>query len=86
MPCTAVAFCLFVASIADVGPVRATVITDVTPAVAALLGVPILDESFTVGMSVGLVRSLLGSVRARRPSPAPAPVPLARSEPVRATE
>lgn len=46
----------------------------------------ILDESFTVGMSVGFVLVLLGSVLATRPSPAPASLPLARSEPVRATE
>ncbi len=65
--CTAVAFLLFFALIAEVGPVRATVITYVNPAVAALLGVTILDESFTVGMGVGFVLVLLGSVLATRP-------------------
>ena len=37
--CTAIAFLLFFALIAEVGPVRATVITYVNPAVAAILGV-----------------------------------------------
>ncbi|MBJ7603180.1 MAG: DMT family transporter [Candidatus Dormibacteraeota bacterium] len=35
--CTAVAFLLFFALIAEIGPVRATVITYINPAVAALL-------------------------------------------------
>ncbi len=65
--CTAIAFLLFFALIAEIGPVRATVITYVNPAVAALLGVTILDESFTVGMGVGFVLVLLGSVLATRP-------------------
>jgi len=66
--CTAIAFLLFFALIAEIGPVRATVITYVNPAVAALLGVTILDESFTVGMGVGFVLVLLGSVLATRPA------------------
>jgi drug/metabolite transporter (DMT)-like permease len=66
--CTAIAFLLFFALIAEIGPVRATVITYVNPAVAALLGVTILDESFTVGMGIGFVLVLLGSVLATRPS------------------
>src|SRR6185312_17108706 len=48
--CTALAFVVFFALIGEVGPVRATVITYVNPAVAAVLGVAILDERFTVGM------------------------------------
>jgi drug/metabolite transporter (DMT)-like permease len=66
--CTAVAFVLFFALIAEIGPVRATVITYVNPAVAALLGVTILGESFTVSMGFGFVLVLLGSVLATRPS------------------
>jgi drug/metabolite transporter (DMT)-like permease len=65
--CTALAFLLFFALIAEVGPVRATVITYVNPAVAALLGVAILDEHFTVGMSIGFVLVLAGSVLATQP-------------------
>lgn len=65
--CTAVAFLLFFALIAEVGPVRATVITYVNPAVAAVLGVAILDERFTLGMAVGFALVLAGSVLATRP-------------------
>jgi drug/metabolite transporter (DMT)-like permease len=65
--CTALAFLLFFALIAEVGPVRATVITYVNPAVAALLGVAILDERFTVGMGVGFGLVLAGSVLATQP-------------------
>jgi drug/metabolite transporter (DMT)-like permease len=42
--CTALAFLLFFALIAEVGPVRATVITYVNPAVALALGVALLGE------------------------------------------
>jgi drug/metabolite transporter (DMT)-like permease len=66
--CTAIAFLLFFALIAEVGPVRATVITYVNPAVAAVLGVTILDEHFTAAMGVGFALVLLGSVLATRPS------------------
>jgi drug/metabolite transporter (DMT)-like permease len=65
--CTALAFLLFFALIAEVGPVRATVITYVNPAVAAVLGVAILDERFTVGMGVGFALVLAGSVLATQP-------------------
>jgi drug/metabolite transporter (DMT)-like permease len=65
--CTAVAFLVFFALIAEVGPVRATVITYVNPAVAAFLGVLILDEHFTVGMGIGFALVLAGSVLATQP-------------------
>jgi drug/metabolite transporter (DMT)-like permease len=58
--CTALAFILFLALIAEVGPVRATVITYVNPAVAAILGVSILGEKITAGMGVGFVLVLTG--------------------------
>ena len=64
--CTALAFLLFFALIAEIGPVRATVITYVNPAVAALLGVAVLREQFTFGMGVGFVLVILGSVLATR--------------------
>lgn len=67
--CTAAAFLVFFALIAEVGPTRATVITYVNPAVAILLGVAVLDETFTVGMAVGFPLVLVGSVLAtRRPA------------------
>ena len=64
--CTAIAFLLFFALIEEIGPVRATVITYINPAVAALAGVAILHETFTVGMGVGFVLVLAGSVLATR--------------------
>ena len=71
--CTALAFLLFFALIAEIGPVRATVITYVNPAVAATLGVTVLHESLTLGMGVGFVLVLAGSTLAtRRKAPAPA--------------
>jgi drug/metabolite transporter (DMT)-like permease len=64
--CTALAFVLFFALIAETGPVRATVITYINPAVAAVLGVMVLHENFTVGMAVGFVFVIAGSVLATR--------------------
>jgi drug/metabolite transporter (DMT)-like permease len=64
--CTAAAFLLFADLIVEVGPVRATVITYINPAVAAVLGVLVLNESFTVGMAVGFVLVILGSALATR--------------------
>ena len=64
--CTAVALALFFALIREVGPQRALVITFVNPAVAVLLGVLLLDEPFTLGLSVGLPLILLGCVLATR--------------------
>jgi drug/metabolite transporter (DMT)-like permease len=70
--CTALAFLLFFALIAEVGPVRATVITYVNPAVALVLGVTILGESFTIGAGVGFVLILIGSYLATRRTATPA--------------
>ena len=68
--CTAVAFLLFAALIGEVGPVRATVITYVNPAVAALLGVLVLDETLTLAMGIGFALVIVGSSLAtRRPTP-----------------
>ena len=62
--CTALAFLVFFALIAEVGAARSTVITYVNPAVAVLLGVLILGESFTVTIALGFALILLGSVLA----------------------
>jgi drug/metabolite transporter (DMT)-like permease len=62
--CTAVAFLVFFALIADIGPTRATVITYVNPAVAIALGVTVLGEHLTVGMIIGFPLVLIGSVLA----------------------
>ncbi|HUX12795.1 MAG TPA: DMT family transporter [Spirochaetia bacterium] len=71
--CTALAFLLFFALIEVMGPVRATVITYVNPAVAALLGVTILHETFSIGMGLGFALVLAGSILATRRRLAPAP-------------
>jgi drug/metabolite transporter (DMT)-like permease len=64
--CTAIAFVLFFALIAAIGPVRATIITYVNPAVAAALGVVVLRENLTLGMALGFVLVIVGSVLATR--------------------
>jgi drug/metabolite transporter (DMT)-like permease len=64
--CTALAFLLFFALIAEIGPVRATVITYINPAVAALAGILVLHERFTAGMGIGFVLVLIGSTLATR--------------------
>ena len=67
--CTALAFILFAALIAEVGPVRATVITYVNPAVAAVLGIVVLNEAFSPAMAVGFGLVILGSTLATRRTP-----------------
>jgi len=67
--CTALAFLLFFALIAEVGPVRSTVITYINPAVAALLGAAVLGEAFTLGMGAGFVLVLIGATLATGGTP-----------------
>jgi drug/metabolite transporter (DMT)-like permease len=74
--CTSMAFVLFFALIAEAGPVRATVITFVNPAVAITLGILVLGEPLTLGTVVGFPLVLLGSFWATR-SPGPGPEPAA---------
>ena len=62
--CTAIAFLVFFALIAEAGPARATVITYINPAVAITLGVLMLDEPFTKGMAIGFPLVILGSILA----------------------
>ena len=62
--CTAAAFLLFFALIAEVGPARASVITYVNPAVAVALGVLVLGESLTPLMLGSFALILGGSVLA----------------------
>jgi drug/metabolite transporter (DMT)-like permease len=67
--CTAAAFLVFAALIDEVGPVRATVITYVNPAVAAVLGVLVLRETLTPAMLAGFLLVIAGSTLAtRRPA------------------
>jgi drug/metabolite transporter (DMT)-like permease len=73
--CTALAFLVFFALIAEVGPVRATVITYINPAVAAVLGVTLLSEHLTTGMVVGFALVLTGCVLATGRGPEAVPEP-----------
>jgi drug/metabolite transporter (DMT)-like permease len=59
--CTAVAFLLLFALVDELGPVRATTITYVNPAVAMLAGAILLSEAVTVWKLLGLVLVVLGS-------------------------
>jgi drug/metabolite transporter (DMT)-like permease len=80
--CTAAAFLVFAALIDEIGPVRATVITYVNPAVAAILGVLVLNEPFALGMGVGFALVVLGLSLATRPAGAArGPLPQADSVP-----
>jgi drug/metabolite transporter (DMT)-like permease len=69
--CTALAFLVFFELIAEVGPVRATVVTYVNPAVAVALGVTLLHEPLTVGTCIGFALILAGSFLATRAAQAP---------------
>jgi drug/metabolite transporter (DMT)-like permease len=75
--CTAIAFLVFFALIAEVGNVRATTITYVNPAVALALGVILLGEPFTLGAVVGFGLILLGLFLATRRGPAAGSLPVA---------
>ena len=59
--CSALAFLLMVALIGEIGPVKATTITYVNPAVAILAGVLVLGERVSVWTIVGFVLVLSGS-------------------------
>ena len=74
--CTAVAFLVMFALIAEVGPARMTLVTYVNPAVAIVLGALVLSEPLTVGLAIGFPLVIVGSVlgTARSPSPEAAPV------------
>jgi drug/metabolite transporter (DMT)-like permease len=60
--CTAVAFLVMFALIAEAGPARMTLITYINPAVAILLGALILHEPITVGILIGFPLIILGSI------------------------
>ena len=59
--CTALAFVIFGALIAEIGPGRALVITYVNPVVAVALGVIVLDERPGAGAIAGLLLIIAGS-------------------------
>jgi drug/metabolite transporter (DMT)-like permease len=72
--CTAVAFMLLFALVQEVGPVRATTITYVNPAVAVVAGALVLDEPVTVWTVLGFALVVSGSFlvnRGGRPQTSP---------------
>ena len=68
--CTAAAFLLLVALVGEIGPVRATTITYVNPAVAVVAGALVLDEQVTVWTLGGFALVIAGSVLVNRRQPA----------------
>jgi drug/metabolite transporter (DMT)-like permease len=86
--CTALAFVVYFALIEEVGSARATVITYLNPAVALALGVAVLGEPFTIGIAVGFVLIVLGSILATRRASSQATsvsVTEERSQPIRSS-
>jgi len=59
--CSALAFIMFFALIAEVGPVRVTAITYINPAVAVIAGAVLLGEQITVWTILGFALVLGGS-------------------------
>lgn len=72
--CTAAAFMLLFALVTEVGPVRATTITYLNPAVAVVAGALVLGEPVTVWTVVGFVLVVTGSYLVNRGGRAPQPV------------
>ena len=70
--CTAAAFLVMFALIAEAGPARMTLITYVNPAVAILLGALVLNEPITVGLAIGfplIIMDRSSALGAARPTP-----------------
>ena len=59
--CSATAFIVFMALIAEVGPVRTTVVTYINPAVAVVAGALVLGEPITAWTLVGFALVIAGS-------------------------
>ena len=59
--CTALAYLIFFALVAEVGASRGTVITYVNPAVSVLLGVTLLGEPLNAAIIVGFLLIIVGS-------------------------
>ncbi len=66
--CSAAAFVVFFALIAEAGPGRATVITYVNPVIALVLGVVLIGETVGTATLAGLGLILVGSWLATRPA------------------
>jgi drug/metabolite transporter (DMT)-like permease len=59
--CTALALLLFFYLIHNAGAARTAVVAYINPAVAAVLGVAVLNEPFGVGLLVGMIMIVVGS-------------------------
>lgn len=70
--CSAVAFLLMFALVAEVGPIRMSAITYVNPAVAVIAGALFLNEPISAWTVVGFAAILVGSALVTRPDPAKA--------------
>jgi drug/metabolite transporter (DMT)-like permease len=68
--CTATAFLLLFALVNEIGPVRATAITYLNPAVAVVAGVAVLHETVTIWTGIGFALVLTGSFLVTRRPPA----------------
>ena len=77
--CSALAFVLMFALVAEVGPMRMTTVTYLNPAVAIVAGALILGEKVTIWTVVGFVLVIGGSflVNRKRKQPLAAPDPVA---------
>ena len=81
--CTGLAFVVFFALIAAIGPDRATLITFVNPAVAVVLGAAVLDERITTATVAGFALVLAGcwlATRRTRDTTAVSPVAVGAPE------
>ena len=73
--CTAAAFLMLFALVGEIGPVRATTITYVNPAIAVAAGAVVLGEPVTVWTLVGFVLVVAGLYLVNRRPRAPREVP-----------
>jgi drug/metabolite transporter (DMT)-like permease len=80
--CTAGAFMVMFALIAEAGPARMTLITYVNPAVAVLLGALVLNEPITLGLVLGFPLIIVGSILGTWRSAAPPEDPVHPPQPI----
>lgn len=78
--CSGLAFLLMIGLVAEIGPVKATTITYVNPAVAILAGVIVLGERVTVWTIVGFGAVLAGSWLVTRRGNVPHDIPVVPTE------
>lgn len=71
--CSAIAFLLMFALIAEIGPIRMTAITYVNPAVAVIAGALVLGEPVTVFTALGFGLIVVGSWLVTKPAPGTKP-------------